>query len=220
MSQHSSARRRRLRNVNRIALPLALAALLVGMALDVKVMSTDEAASAGESEFSAAEYADEHFEGITETVLERAVPAAELAAAIEADPDAAGEEYGARAGDTSAWAFPVSLEGVVGEVDEVTGTAPIEIEGLPDGIEVVVQFGPVVNGSALRDVTGEVRLGSFTNQMEYQSVAAELNTHVRESVLTEIDTASIEGGTATVTGAFSYAAGGAWLVTPVQVEVA
>ncbi|GAB4004407.1 DUF2291 domain-containing protein [Glycomyces albus] len=220
MSQQSSARRRRLRNVNRIVLPLALAALLVGMALDVKVMSTDEAASAGESEFSAEEYADEHFEEIAETVAERAVPAAELAAAVEADLDAAGEEYGARAGDTSAWAFPVTLEGVVGEVDEVTGTAPIEIEGLPDGLEVLVQFGPVVNGSALRDVTGEVRLGSFTNQMEYQSVAAELNTHVRESVLAEIDTASIEGGAATVTGAFSYAPGGAWLVTPIQVEVA
>ncbi|WP_100443979.1 DUF2291 family protein [Glycomyces xiaoerkulensis] len=219
MSQQSSARRRRLRSVRRIVLPIGVAALLLGMAMDITVLTTDEAADAGEPDFDAEEYADEHFDAIVEQIIERAVPAEELAAAVAADVDAAGEEYGARADDTAAWTFPVAFEGTVGEADAVNGTAPVEVEGIPDGQEVIVQFGPIINGSALRDVTGEVHLGSFRNQMEYQSVATELNTHVRENVVADLDAAEIEAATVTVVGAFSRAPGGSWLVTPVLVEV-
>jgi len=193
--------------------------LLVAMALGTRVVSADDPSSGGAEQFSAAEFASENYaDMIKPAIIENAVPAEELAAAIAADPDAAGEEYGGRDGQ-SAWAFPVELTGVAGEADPVNGQLPVAVEGVGD-VQVFVQMGAVVNGSALRDVTGEVSFEDFTNQIEFQSVSAELNNMVKADVLADIDPASLNGQTITVVGAFSLVNPAAWIVTPVQVETA
>ncbi len=200
---------------------LALGVLLVAaMFANTKFLSADENSAAAGEQFSAEEYAEENYESaIAAWIQENAVPAEELHAAISEDVDAAGEQYGNRAG-ASAWAFPVTFSGVAGEVNPSNGQLPVTIEGLPEDLRVIVQMGPPVNGSALRDVTGEIEFGMFTNQIEYQSVAVQLNNRVKELVLADIDAAALNGQNINVTGAFSYGNPEAWIVTPVEINTA
>jgi predicted lipoprotein len=194
--------------------------LVVAMVMNTKFLSGDESAAAGGEKFSAEGYAEENYESvIAEWIAENAAPAVELHEAISADVDAAGKEYGGRAG-SSAWSFPVSFTGVAGQVNPINGQVPVVIEGLPAELQVIVQMGPAVNGSALRDVTGDIEFGMFTNQMEYQSVAVQLNNKVKELVLANVDPASLSGKSVSVTGAFSYGNPAAWIITPTEVEVA
>lgn len=213
------ASRKRSRTMRLVAVAVGLV-LVAAMAMSTKFLSADESAAAGGEQFSAEGYAEENFKSvIAEWIAENAVPADELHQAIAADVDAAGKEYGGRAG-TSAWSFPVTLTGVAGQVNPSNGQLPITVEGLPAELQVIAQMGPAVNGSALRDVTGEIEFGMFTNQMEYQSVAVQLNNKVKELVLADVDAAALAGKTVTVTGAFSYGNPAAWIVTPIEVEVA
>lgn len=200
-----------------LVLAVALVALMIA---NTKFLSADESSAAAGEQFSAEEYAEENYETeIAAWIQENAVPAEELHAAISEDLDAAGEQYGNRAG-ASAWAFPVTLTGVAGEVNPTNGQLPVTVEGLPEDLRVIVQMGPAVNGSALRDVTGEIEFGMFTNQIEYQSVAVQLNNKVKELVLADFDPAAMNGQTITVTGAFSAGNPEAWIVTPVEVTTA
>ena len=90
----------------------------------------EAAAAAGGSTFDAVEYAQEHYDSeVVPTIHENAEEIAELLPQIVADPDAAGEKYGHRAGVSSPYAYAVTGEGVAGEFD---GTLlPVTIEGSP-----------------------------------------------------------------------------------------
>lgn len=216
-SARQVADRRRL--ITRSVLAAGAIALLIAMVLGTKLIPLSDPGALGPEKFDAAQYADENFESlIVTTILSDAVPADELVAAISADLDEAGATFGHRDGQ-SAWAFPVSFEGVAGEVNPVSGQLPVAIDGFPDDIRVIVQMGPAINGSALRDVTGEISFGMFTNQLEFQSVAVELNNKVKELVLVGIDPATLNGQPVRVVGAFSAGNPAAWIVTPVQFEV-
>ncbi len=115
--------------------------------------------------------------------------------------------------ETSPYAYPVSGTGVAGEV---RGTLlPLTIEGLPPGVEVVLQIGPAINGTALRDATGLIGFDDFLNQIEYADAATELNNQVKEEVLAGFDAAAAEGKAVSFTGAFAYGSNTALLqVTP------
>ena len=201
--------------------PVVILVLLAAMALNTKFVSATDDQEANKA-FSAAEWAAENYEPVVVPWIEQnAVDAPDLFDAIAADVDAAGEEYGARPSATSAWAFPVQFTGVAGEVQPINGQMAVEIEGMPADAQVFVQMGPAISGSALRDVTGEVEFGMFTNQTEYQTVGLELNNLAKAAVLDGIDAASLAGKTITVEGAFGYASASPnkWLVVPVRLEV-
>ena len=199
-----------------------LVALVLGaVAATTRVVPVGDpsAAAAGGSTFSAADYADERYESeVVPAITENAVDLAELVPLIVADPVAAGEEYGHQSGTTAPFAYPVSGTGVAGEV---RGTLlPVTIEGMPAGVEVLLQIGPAVNGTALRDATGLIAFDDFLNQIEYANVATELNNRVKEEVLAGFDAAAAEGRTVSFTGAFAYGSNTAALqVTPVELEV-
>jgi predicted lipoprotein len=82
-----------------------------------------------------------------------------------------------------------------------------------------MQTGPAINGTDLRDATGEIKFGDFKNQIEYQNAGAAINNAMKQEVLAGIDTASLPGETVTVTGAFTLVNPKNWLVTPVEISV-
>ena len=43
----------------------------------------------------------------------------------------------------------------------------MKIDGVPDDVTVMLQIGPAINGTALRDATGLVDFNDFLNQIEY-----------------------------------------------------
>src|SRR5690625_8026810 len=90
---------------------------------------------------------------------------------------------------------------------------------MPEGINVRVQTGPAISGTELRDATGDLDFGQFTNQIEFQDAGAALNEEMKEQVIEPVDVDGLEGETVTITGAFTAVHPEAWLVTPATMEV-
>lgn len=199
-----------------IAVPL-VAVLLVAAALSTKVVSSEEAeAAASGQQFDPAAYADERFDAeIVPQVQDEAIDLATLLGDLAGGADEA--EFGNTPGAGSAFSFPVAFEGVAGELNGAI--LPVTVAGVPADVQVQVQVGPALNGTALRDVTGTVSFNEFTNQLEFQEVATEFNDRVREGVLAGVDTAALPGKTVRVVGAFTRVNPALVSVVPVEFEV-
>lgn len=205
------------RTVRSAVLLVALLALLVGMAVNTKFLTADEASAASPAEFDAAVYAADNFPAIAESVQTDANDLSTIVAAVTADPAAAGLEYGNVAG-TDKYAIPVTLTGLVSAVDENFLT--IAVEGVPAEISVLVPIAQAINGTALRDVTGEIGFSDFTDQTEYQQAANELKAVAASEVVGSIDPAALLNTQVTVDGVFVTNSGpdGTFLITPVSIE--
>lgn len=198
-----------------IVLIAAIAAVLVAMFFGTKVVSGEEAA-ADSGRFDPAAYADEKWDSeILPELLDRATPLIPLTEQIAADPAAAATEHGAVEG-SSAPVYTVTFTGVAGAVEG--GLMEVTVDGLPAG-QVRVQMGPAINGMAIRDGSGLVHFPQFTNQIDYQDAGTALNEKVKTTVLAEVDAASLEGKTVTMTGVFQYVNPASFLVTPITIAV-
>ena len=199
----------------RLILGAVALAALAGIALDthvVRIGSEQDIAVAG---FSPEKFGAEKFPAVRESIVSRAVDAATLSQAVAADKAAAAKQYGVAAGVGSV--IPVKFTGVVGEGK--SGIYAVAVDGLAGETKIRMQTGPAINGTDLRDASGDIRFGDFKNQIEYQNAGAAINNAMKASVLTGIDTASLTGKTVTVTGAFTLVNPKNWLVTPVEIAV-
>ncbi|MGP5363822.1 DUF2291 domain-containing protein [Brachybacterium tyrofermentans] len=199
-----------------------IAAVLTVLALLVVVLGTkvvpdgQEAEVAGPADFDKATFGAQEFPTVQKQVTEQAVPATELAAAIVADPEAAAADHGVEAAGNTV--YSTTFTGTVG--DGQAGIYDVAIEGMPESVTVRLQTGPAINGTELRDATGEYGFGQFTNQIEFQDAGAALNEEMKKQVLDPVDPSTLSGKTITVTGAFTAINPEGWLVTPVSLEVA
>ncbi len=196
----------------RVAVMAVAVVVLAAMALDTTVVPIGAQQEEG---FSAERYGAEHFPIVRDSVEKRAVEASELAAAVAEDKAAAGERYGVAAGIGPV--VPVTFSGVVGEGK--AGIYAVDVEGVPEDLTIRVQTGPAINGTDLRDATGDIEFGQFTNQIEYQNAGAAINDGMKEQVLSGIDTDDLSGETIAVTGVFKLINPNNWLVTPVSLRV-
>lgn len=194
----------------------ALVALVfVAMALDTTVVRIGSEGDIRQQAFSPDTYGAAEFPRIQANIEGRAVDALTLAPEVIADKAAAAEKYGTRASTGSI--VPVRLTGVAGE--SKAGVYTLAVEGLPQTITVRVQTGPAVNGTDLRDAPGDIAIGQFRNQIEYQNAGSAINREMKKQVLDGIDAANLKGKTIEVVGAFRLVNPQNWLVTPVRVAV-
>jgi predicted lipoprotein len=214
-----SPRTRPRRRVSGRLIGAALVVLVVvAMALDTTYKDPDEAiTTSGRPAFDPQQYGEETYPKAVSTLEENAQPLPKLAAALAKDADAAGEQYGNRAGN-SPYAFPVTAEGVAGKAKN--GTLPVKVKGVPKDVTVSVQVGPALPGTAIRDAVGFIEFGQFVNQVEYADAATALNNQVKAQVLEDLDPASLEGKKVQVLGAFTYLAPTVVTITPVKLEAA
>ncbi|MAB20523.1 MAG: hypothetical protein CMH33_06380 [Microbacterium sp.] len=189
--------------------------VVVGMALGTRVVAADDPLAQGAVEFDAATFGAETFPTVQSDIVAQAVEAQELAEAIAADPEAAAAEYAVES--SGGPVFSVTFTGVVGEGQ--SGIYEVDVEGVPDDLLIRLQTGPAINGTELRDATGEITFGQFTNQIDYQNAGSALNEEMKAAVLADIDSEALTGETITVTGAFTLINPESWLVTPVEVSV-
>ncbi|MWV47859.1 DUF2291 family protein [Rathayibacter sp. VKM Ac-2803] len=190
--------------------------VLVGAAFNVKVVSTSDAdAAETQGQLDPAAYAADRFDDIVAQVEEEAVPLPELLTQLAGGADEA--DFGNTSGASSAYAFPVTFTAVAGAA--TPPILPVTVEGVPAETTVQVQVGPALNGTALRDVTGEISFNEFTNQLEYQNVSTQLNDLVRSDVLADFDAAAAAGRTIEVTGAFLRVNPNLVSIVPVSIEV-
>lgn len=190
-------------------------AVVLFIVLGTRVVPNDDPLLQGSQAFDPAVFGAEQFPIIQEAVTERAVDAVALATAIAGDQEAAAAEHAVQS--SGGPVFSVTFTGVVGEGQG--GIYAVEVDGVPDDLLIRVQTGPAITGTELRDATGEIGFGQFRNQIEYQNAAAALNDELKIQVLDNLDTATLEGRTVTITGAFTLVNPAAWLVTPVSVSV-
>ncbi len=193
----------------------AIVVLLLAMGLDTKVVSLSSSEGAPVGAFSPTTWAHQNFPKVQAGIEKRAVDASTLAAAIKANPAGAEKKYGV-SGDTGP-EFCVRFTGVAGKPD--SGITPVKVPGVPKDLLIRVQTGPAINGTDLRDATGTITFGQFTNQIDYQNAGAALNDLLKKQVLAKVDTAHLTGKTVSVVGAFQMINPNGWLVTPAKLSV-
>jgi len=162
--------------------------VLAGIAVDTKVVRIGSEQDVAEAGFNPETFGEKAFPGIKDSIVSRAVDAATLSQAVAADKAAAAEQYGVPAGVGSV--IPVKFTGVVGEGK--SGIYGIAVDGLAGETKIRLQTGPAINGTDLRDATGEIKFGQFKNQIEYQNAGAAINNAMKAAVLADLDTASSE----------------------------
>lgn len=190
--------------------------LLLAMFFSTKIVPAGSSAAQGPAAFNAAEYGTQQFPKQQAFIEKNAVDAATLAAAIRTDPTAAGKKYG-KSSDGATYVIPVKLTGVVGTVVP-SGFTPITVAGLPRGTNVGLQLGPAINGTDLRDVTGDITLNNFENQIQLQDAGAAINDQLKNQ-LNSLDASSLKGKTVQVQGAFTLINPQQWNVTPSRITV-
>jgi predicted lipoprotein len=189
--------------------------LLAAMALSTKVVKIGSPADAQPGAFSAPEYGASEFPKVQAAIVGRAVDAAVLAAAIAKNQPAAEKAYGVP-GDVGP-EISVKFTGIVSK--SKSGISVVKAAGIPSTVLIRVQTGPAINGTDLRDATGTIAFGQFTNQIDYQNAGSALNKEMKKQVLSKIDTSKLTGKTMSVVGVFQLINPNGWLVTPVKVDV-
>lgn len=191
----------------------AVLAVMIAMALDTKVVRTGSGDDAQQG-FVADRYGQQTFPGIQQDVTARAVEATTLASALQAGQQAAAAKYGV---GSPLPVIPVKLKGVVqpGQM----GIFPLKVAGVPETIHIRLQTGPAITGTDLRDASGKIQFGDFTNQIEYQNAGAAINRAMKDAVLDKLNRDALPGKTVQVVGVFRLLNPGNWMVTPVSVEV-
>ena len=140
--------------------------------------------------FDAGEYVENIWDG--ELMLyaqEHATDISELIRALSTDVDAAGSAYGYRSVDQGgAWNFIASGIGIVTSVNTESRNGLIMLDVLDNDskADVIIQIGPVIKGTSIRDSISIIRFDDFTNQLEFQNLATELNKKAYETVLAPI----------------------------------
>ncbi len=191
-------------------------AVLAGMIVDTKVVRVGSSEDLRQAGFSAETFGAQTFPKIQAAIAQRAVEGATLAAAIAANKDDAVAKFAIAGG--SGPVFSVKLTGEAGS-NPSSGIYDIKAPNLPAEIRVRVQTGPAINGTELRDATGTIQFGQFTNQIEYQNAGSALNNEMKKLVLAPIAGGALSGKTVSLIGAFRLVNPKSWLITPVQLEI-
>lgn len=214
-SQAVRSPKRRSPNLRTALIAGAAIVVVAAMIYDTKAVKIGSADSIAPGVFSPATYGASEFPKVQTAIDGRAVDAATLAAAIAKDAAGAAKQYGTETG--AGPEFPVKFTGVAGKND--LGVYDVAVQGLPDTVHVRLQTGPAIMGTDLRDATGTISFGQFTNQIDYQNAASALNKEMKKQVLSKLDTANLSGKTLAVVGTFQLTDPNTWLVTPVKMEV-
>lgn len=156
---------------------------------------------------------------VVPSLREKAGPYDEVATAIAANPDAAGERFGYREKQAgSPWTYAASLKGTVVAANTESRAATIDVK-TEAGRTVQVQIGPVIRGTAIRDSLAYRPFGSFKNQVDYAQFGKALNAKANAAALSKLPRDKLVGAHVEALGVFQAASGDAPpLMTPVMIS--
>lgn len=212
--------------MNRILLALALSLALFTPAgcKFVKTEAPAQADGTGSSDpddvLVAGIIKDTYDSKLLPLIASKALDAPALLGEIKSDLNAAGNKSGNKgAGEGSPWAFPVKGKGVVVAEDRKSRAGKVELDVDGNGAaDLTLQLGPVVKGTALRDVAPFYIFTEFRDQIQFAKLARALND--RTIAALKLPDGELKGKTISFTGAFSISSATTpVLVTPVSVEV-
>jgi predicted lipoprotein len=143
-----------------------------------------------------------------------------LDAATEAGAIAAGTPGAAEGSEGTPRSRAVRGQGRVVDVNtrSRSGTATVVLDGDAHAT-VVLQIGPVLTGTAIRDALPALGFDRFVNQIQHADVGNELNARVERDVLQPLDRAALRGRRVRFAGMASVENDRPLNVTPVRLEV-
>ena len=213
--------------MNRCVRSLSLALLLAAGLGGCKFVETSELVAAAEAakaakarpQTSAGEWTGRVLPHMRQT----AVPIATLAAALAGDgPEGAGMRYGHReGGEGTPFSYVVRVEGTIVEANTQSRAATAGVDTDGDGAaDATLQLGPVIRGTAIRDVLPFVSFTDFENQIEFARIGKALNQEAYDTVLERLPREALVGASVTAIGAVTVRkADETLLVTPVEITV-
>jgi predicted lipoprotein len=183
-------------------------------------------ASGGQSDqfdkqFDPNSYADKNWSSkVVPTIVDKSVDIGTVLKALEQNSDAAQKQYAVQSSD-GLYNFMVKGTGkvIATNTSSRNGTLNIQLPvsaGLKKQPTILVQVGPVLLGTAIRDSVGFINYNQFTNQVQYAQVADALNARAA-SDLKSLDAPKLQGKTITFYGAFTYATLEQVMIAPVRV---
>ena len=190
-----SGDRRRLRSALLVVVVLAAAVALLAQGITVvpdgEVASTD---LAGNPTFVAGRFVGSLWESrVLPMVRDKAVAIGTVLDALAQNPDQAGARYGHRSkSEDGPWNFIVRGEGVIKAADMRSRHATLTIA--VGGRDVVVQIGPVVFGTTLRDSLPFISFEQVVNQIQFAQVSLELNLRASAAARDGLDLAALVPG--------------------------
>lgn len=154
---------------------------------------------------------------------EKSLPIDTIIPAWHNDQQSAGEEFGYREkAEGSPWNFRVKGSGVVVAVNTESRASTIDIDLFPnDGTaDLVLQIGPVIKDSAIRDSLDFISFTDFTNQLEFARLSNAFNKVVNRDVTSKLDRENLMDKKISFWGAFTQLQDSELIrVTPVILEV-
>lgn len=180
---------------------LVLAARGVTVVPDSEVANTD---LAGNPTFDAHKYVESLWDSrVLPLMRDQPVEIGVVLDALGKDPNTAGKQYGHRllAGD-GPWNFVVKGEAPIKAAETKLRHATLTVE--IGGNDVVLQIGPVIFGTALRDSLPFVSFDQVVNQIQFAQVSRELNDRATAAARAGLDFAAlVPGARVAFTGALS-----------------
>lgn len=215
--------------VNRRRLVVAMTVLASGLALGAcKIVATPQKQASGAG--------DSNIAGFDPNAMVRAMWDAkvipylsaragnlpDVVALARANPDEAGRRFGYRAKEGSEpWTFAVKIDGRIIAAETASRAGTISVDTGGDGkIAAIVQIGPAMRGTAIRDSLDFVSFNDFKNQIDYAQFGKAFNQHAIQTILSRLPRDALVGRNVTALGAFTLEAGDQPpLVTPAQLTL-
>jgi predicted lipoprotein len=116
---------------------------------------------------------------------------------LKENPKAVFEKYAKTQGIGNISFFLVKGEGIIESANE--DDVLVTVKSATGEIQLKLNTG-IYFGNAVRDVTGKISMGDFTNTMDFNSVSSELNKIVRTQVVQPFKTNAAKGKTVQFVG--------------------
>jgi predicted lipoprotein len=201
-----------------LALLLALPGCKLVKNEDLAKAKAENGGDAGQAAFDSDKMARDMWGPKIVPYLEaKAGPFADVRSLITESPDDAGKRFGYREKpEGMPWTIATRLDGRIVAVNTASRAATVDVDVDGDGVaDAVVQIGPVIRGTALRDGLDFVSFNAFTNQIDYAKFAKSLNTLMAETTLAKLPREDLTGRHIWVVGVFALEKpGDKPLVTP------
>lgn len=209
-------------------IPLAVLTLVLALTLSAcKVVKTTLGAStaalsgeAGDDARIAALLDETLLAQLLPHIEKVAQPVAVLKEQIAADLAAAAKTHGHRgAGDGAAWNFGVTGEGRVIEANLTSRARKAMLDTDGDGAtDITLQLGPVIKGTALRDIAPFYNFNDFRDQIEFAKLGRAINDRVAAALV--VPEGDLTGKMLRFSGAFDIKKPtDPWLVTVTTLDL-
>ena len=140
---------------------------------------------------------------------------------IKNNPEEFAKKYGRRTNDFSPMNYIVKGRAKVKQVKtkSAAGKIVLEVKDLSGKKNVIIQIGPVIKKSAVRDSLSFISFNDFVNQIEFGEVSKEIKNYIMNNVVNTVKENDLVGKEIDFVGAFTYdKRRGKVLISPVKIS--